>query len=681
MALSPLGSARAVTSHTAEMYRPPRRRLPSEAAREWLRNDRGEWDPSLTPELVEPLDTLASREYQGIVFVGPARTGKTFSLILAGVCYIVTCAPGDTLIVQMSQDTARDFSRTDLDRAIRHSPALAMRLSPRARDDNTYDKFFRSGMVVKLGWPSVTQLSSKTLQYVLLTAYDRPENKDDVDGEGPLLDLAVKRTETYMSRGKCLAESSPGGDYHEPTWRPTTPHEAPPARGILSLYNRGTRARLFWPCLHCGTYAQAAPGLEPFNLPVFEELEELVKTEDLAALADRYARVVCKACGGLHEQADRAAMKARALWVHEGQIIEGGRVVGERRRTQIASYWMGGVAAAYQRWDSIVGKYLQAVAVYARTKDESPLRATTNTDQGAPYLPRALANRRSSDDLLARVEEWPQRTVPEGVRFLTAAVDVQGHRFVVQVYGWGVGLECWLVDRFVLSASRRPEGEHFAGLDPAAYVEDWDVLVPEVVERRYRIDDRNSLTPMLVLCDSGGKAGVTEKAYEFWRRLRARNLGKRLMLVKGTGQPGAARAVMTWPDSRGRKDRTAGSKGDVPVWLVNVNVIKDGIAGDLKRDEPGPGYVHIPAWMDQGYFSEMTAESRTAKGWIKAAGAANEALDLHAYNRAAVIALQADSIDWTSPPVWAAPIAARATVNPTDIKAAPGRRMRSRGIT
>ena len=54
--LSPLGSARAVTSHTAEMYRPPRRRLPSEAAREWLRNDRGEWDPSLTPELVEPLD-------------------------------------------------------------------------------------------------------------------------------------------------------------------------------------------------------------------------------------------------------------------------------------------------------------------------------------------------------------------------------------------------------------------------------------------------------------------------------------------------------------------------------------------------------------------------------------------------------------------------------------------------
>ena len=116
------------------------------------------------------------------------------------------------------------------------------------------------------------------------------------------------------------------------------------------------------------------------------------------------------------------------------------------------------------------------------------------------------------------------------------------------------------------------------------------------------------------------------------------------------------------------------------VATVNVNVIKDGIAGDLKRDEPGPGYVHIPAWVDQGYFAEMAAESRTAKGWIKTPGAANEALDLHAYNRAALIAMKAESIDWDHPPTWAAPIAARAAVNPTDIKAAPGRRMRSRGI-
>ncbi len=182
-----------------------------------------------------PLDALGGRDYTGIVFVGPARTGKTMSLILGGITYIVTCAPGDSLVVGMSQDTVRDFSRTDLDRAIRHSPELLKRLSPRAKDDNTYDKFFRSGIVLKLGWPAVSQLSSKTLRYVFLTDYDRPENRDDVDGEGPMWDLAAKRVETYMSRGKCLAESSPGEGLARPEMETRGKRGTPGARHLVAL--------------------------------------------------------------------------------------------------------------------------------------------------------------------------------------------------------------------------------------------------------------------------------------------------------------------------------------------------------------------------------------------------------------------------------------------------------------
>lgn len=656
MMQAPLKSVDAVVQATAELIRPPRRMRPSEAASQYLLNEKGRWDASLTPEMVEPLDLLGSREYTGIVFVGPARSGKTFGLILAGMTYAVTCAPGDMLITQMSQDTARDFSRTDLDRAIRHSPELHARLSPRARDDNTFDKFWRSGIVLKLGWPAVSQLSSKTLRYVFLTDYDRPENRDDVDGEGPMWDLAAKRTETFMSRGKCLAESSPGEDVLDAKWQPRTPHEAPPARGILSLYNRGTRARLYWPCLHCGEYAEAAPGLGCFDLPPFAELEQRVQREDLAGLADQFAKVLCRSCGGLHELHDRAAMKVRARWVHEGQSIDAtGQVAGERRRTQIASYWMGGVAAAYQRWDSIVLRYLQGVATYVRTKDESPLRATTNTDQAMPYTPRAIANRRSSEELVKRVEQWVRGLVPRGVRFLTASVDVQAHRFVVQIHGWGGGLESWLIDRFTISSSRRPEGDRTAALDPASYLEDWRLLIDEVIERSYALADeeRTRLKPRLVFCDSGGREGVTVKAYEFWRELRDRGLGRRFQLVKGVGQMAAARAVMTWPDSRGRGDRAGGGRGDVPVWLLNVNVIKDGVAGDLAREVPGPGFVHIPAWIDADYFAEVTAETRTEKGWQRPVGVRNEAFDLHVYARAACIALKAESIDWQHPPEWA----------------------------
>jgi len=672
-----------VRRQVAELVRAPRRVSPSVAATRHLLTEKGPWSPDLTPMLTEPLDVLGGRRYTGVVFVGPARTGKTMSLILGGVTYIVTCAPGDTLVVQMSQDAARDFSRTDLDRAIRNSPALAERLSPRARDDNTYDKFFRSGIVLKLGWPAVSQLSSKTLQYVFITDYDRPENRDNVDGEGPMWDLAAKRTETYMSRGKCLAESSPGEDYLDPRWRPSTPHEAPPARGILSLYNRGTRARWYWPCKHCGEYSEAAPGLEPFDLPGFDELVESVQSQDIMALAETFARVVCRKCGGVHDMADRAAMNARGRWVHEGQRVNSAGVVeGERRRSNIASYWLGGCAAAYQRWDGIVLKYLQAVATYARTGDEMPLKATTNTDQGAPYLPRAAAKRRTADDLLRRMEPWPKGTVPAGVRFLTAAVDVQANRFVVEVFGWGEALESWLVDRFVITSSLRPEGDRTAALDPSSYVEDWLTLESQVIGRRYPVDGQpgRELRVLVTMCDSGGRDGVTDNAYKFWRHCRGKGLGKQFMLIKGTGAKDAARCVLTWPDSRGRKDRSAGSKGDVPVWLVATNTLKDGVSGDLGRTEPGPGYHHIPQWVDRPYFDEMSAEVRTPKGWERKPGERNEAFDLHVYNRAAVIVLGGEAIDWRAPPEWAKAFDERRE-EPTSTPGAPSTARRRRVLS
>jgi phage terminase large subunit GpA-like protein len=669
MLIAPLASAFAVRRSVAELIRPPRRLRPSEAAQQSLRTDKGPWDPTVSPMMIEPMDMLASREYQGIVFVGAARSSKTMSLVLGGMTYIVTCAPGDTLVSHMTQDTARDFSRTDLDRSLRHSPDLAERLSPRARDDNTYDKFFRSGMMLKIGWPAVSQLSAKTLKYVMLTDYDRPANRDNVDGEGPYWDLAFKRIQTYMSRGKCVAESSPGEDFRDPQWKARTKHEAPPARGILSLYNRGTRARWYWPCQHCGHFFQSQPGLGNFPMPEFEELEKSVLTSDLMSLAAELAHVVCPDCGASHDMENRVAMNAGGHWIHDGQSIDRlGRMRGKRRSSQIASYWLGGAASTYQRWDSLVLRYLQALQAYVRTGTEDELRATTNTDQGAPYLPRSIAKRRSADELMKRAEaeDWPQGLVPATVRFIVATVDVQSHRFVVQMFGFGVGLEGWLVDRYEITASKRPEGERFAAIDPSAYVEDWDLLIDEVVEKTYKVDGLNcQIKPHLTLCDSGGKAGVTERAYEAWRRFRRRGLANHFRLVKGDGRVNAPRVQETWPDVRGRKARAANARGDVPVLLVNTNVLKDAVAGDLARDVPGPGYMHLPKWLDAGVFEELTAETRGVKGWERQKGVPNEAFDLHVYARAGCIQLGAEKINWAKPPAWALPLADQKTTKET----------------
>lgn len=650
-------SAREITRRTAEVVRPTKRITPSAAAAKVLRNENGPWSAELTPYITEPLDCLGSREYRGVVFVGPARTGKTFGLILGGISYIVTVSPGDTLVVQMSQDTARDFSRMDLDKALRYSPELGALMSPRARDDNTFDKFFRSGMILKLGWPAISQLSGKTLKYVFETDYDRPENRDNVGGEGPMWDLAFKRTETYMSRGKCLAESSPGEDVLDPKWSARSPHEAPPARGLLAIYNRGTRARWYWPCLHCGEYMQAMPGTDAFGLPPVKELAESIKGRDLMTLAEDFARVVCKCCGGIHRLADRSAMQKRGRWVHEGQRIEpSGKIVGERLRTNIASYWLGGVAAAYQRWDAMILGYLQAVAEFSRTGDESAIRAKVNTDFGAPHLSVRSAGRRKAGDLKNRAEDYPRGIVPLGARFLTAQVDVQANRFVVHVFGWGPKMECWILDRFTLNQSPdRMDGDHKASLNPAVYAEDWQIIVSEVVKRRLPLEENAAVTmPIrITLVDSGGEDGVTLRAYEFWRKARDDGFGQQIMLVKGASRIDAPRVEVTWPDSSSRRDRHAGAVGDVPVLRINTSTFKDAIVGDLERVDRGPGFVHLPKWADDTLFDEYVAEEKTSKGWEKVKGGGrNEAFDLHVYGRAACVLLGAEQIDWDNPPEW-----------------------------
>lgn len=689
MALAPYIRPSNIYRGVAERLRAPRRIRPSEAVEKYLRTEKGAWNPDLASMMIEPLDLLMSRGYTGIVYVGPARGSKTMTLILGAMTYIVTCSPGDMQITQMSQDMAREFSKKEIDRAIRYSPALQARLSPRPRDDNVFDKFFRSGMALNLAWPTVTQHSSKTLKYTLITDYDRPENRDDVDGEGTLWDVAYARIRTYMSRGKCLAESSPGGEYLDPKWRSSAPHEAPPATGILSIYNRGTRARWYWPCMHCQERFEAKPGLDCFKLPPFEELEQEVQKRDLMWLAEQFAHVACPHCGGLHEIENKPQLNLGGRWVHAGETIDpNGIITGERRRTDIASFWQGGVSASYQRWDQLLLRYFQGIQAFTKTGDEGSLKATTNTDQAAPYLPRSVAKKRGAEELMQRVEDWPQGVVPRGVKFLTAACDVQAHRFEIRVFGWGIGLESWIVARYAISSSKRPEGDRYAALDPAGFSEDWDLLIDELVHKTYPVQDFPDVRMPIhfALCDSGGKDGVTTRAYEFWRRLRAAGFHKRLMLLKGDRRINIPQTQLTWPDAKERKDRKAGGRGDVPVWLLNVNLLKDTVANDLARDVVGPGYHHIPDWIPDDYFDQIVSETRTEKGWTDPQSGANEDWDLHVYNRACCVIIRAHAIDWDHPPAWARGVEGLPRLNrqavpvkPT-VTAVQRRRVRSSGV-
>lgn len=640
-----------------EAFTPPRRLRVSEAVAQTLMIDQpggyvGLWSAEQTPYMTEPMDRLASRRHEAVCFVGPARTGKTMGLLDGWMAHAVTCDPGDMLIVQMSQEKAREFSKVRVDRAIRHSPALREMMSTRGHDDNTHDKMFRHGMWVKIGWPSASQLSSSDYRYVALTDYDRmPEN---IDGEGAAFGLGLKRTTTFLSRGMCMVESSPGREVTDPAWRPATPHEAPPCSGILGIYNRSDRRRWYWTCPDCREWFEAKPGLALFTgLPDDDELLQLVRTENLPAFAKHHARIACPCCGSVMLPGIKHQLNQGGRWLADGERIEGGDVVGEAQASSIAGYWLGGVAAAYQSWESLVLRYLQGLRELDLTGSEETLKTTVNTDQGMPFLSRLL---RASNMVrpAERVEKLPRFMVPEAARFLVASVDVQGgkgSRFVCEVKAFGPGLEGWIVDRFTITESPRGTADNPVQIDPATYAEDWSAITAKLVNATYRTSGERELRVRLTAVDTGGEEGATANAYTWFRSLVAAGLSSRVMLVKGASEK------PLFPVTRANaRDARGKAIKDVHLYMVDTNFFKDVIASSLKRTEPGPGYMHFPDWLPAAYFEELAAERRNEKGKWEKVRARNEALDLWVYALAGVWGMNAHRIDWTAPPVWAAPI-------------------------
>ncbi len=652
--------------------RPPRRMTVSEGAIDALVIKQpggyvGPWSPTETPYMVEPMDMLASRRHEGVCFVGPSRTGKTLGLLEGWASHIITNDPGDLLIVQMTQDKAREYSKTRIYRMLRHSSKLHAMMSANGYDDNTHDKMFKHGMWLRIGWPTASQLSSSDYRYVALTDYDRMPT--DVDGEGSAYALGLKRTTTFLSRGMCLVESSPGYDFIDPAWSPVTKHEAPPTEGIMSIYNRSDRRRWYWKCFDCHEWFEAAPGMGLFNLPSEDELISIVREADIDSLSSDYARVVCPCCGCIIQKKHKHELNMRGRWVIDGQSLDkDGVLSGTPMTSSVAGFWLGGVAAAYQSWKSLVMRYMQGLREYSLNGSELTLKTTINTDQGMPYMPMNLKeSHRSAKTPVDRADKDLKRYIcPPETRFLTAAVDVQGGkgaRFIVQVQAHGVNFETWLIDRYEIRDSRREGmGDTYAPIDPASYAEDWDRLTECVLRSTYRTPlEGLELRVKMVAVDSGGEDGVTDKAYSWYRRLRKEGLHKRVMLIKGT----PTRSAYVIKESM-QGQRHGREKGDVPIYLLNSNQLKDAVYAGLQRSTPGPGYYHFPApktpqnpdaWLPMSFFDELNAEVRGKDGTWAQIRKRNEAFDLACYNRAACLRLGADKIkNWGNAPAWALPL-------------------------
>jgi len=574
---------------------------------EWSIRHRG-YDPDTLPWQLELMAALSDPQTSEVGIIKPAQCGATtVGTNWAG--WIVDTDPSDMLICQPDRGMAEKFVKGRLDPMIDETRTVAAKLQPLANANNLWIKLFR-GMMLTTVWPVASQFTQLSIRYGWLDDYDQyDDNIGETGGEGGQgsgIALLDGRFISHEGREKKYISSSPAKD---------------DLSGIEAFVADGTDERLWPECPHCE---------ERFEIDFLRDLR--FDNSGSADLAERTAHVICPANGCVLEPGDRRRLHESCSRLPNYGFVQTNVGLSKRRRT----FRVDGLMAL-PTWPTLARKWREAQIAWELRQDESGLRTVVNTQAGKNYRSKLSGQKPIETEALKgrREQGFKIGTIPAGVKVWSIQVDVQANRLECQAFGWGEGLEGWLLDRWSIDVLE----DGLTSPAPFSHSEHSRVLLP-LFERRYPLADGSGMSPppLTVQLDVGGGGakgeGATEFAKAFWEAARAIGVHKsRITLTKGSSRPTGE--VMPRAKFAEQKRRGGAKRSSAELWLPNVHRIKGVIDARLRRTDPGPGYIHLPGGktgggqlkpgQDEGatgrlldqHVDEITAEELKKGKWEK----------------------------------------------------------------
>ncbi|MFS0766049.1 phage terminase large subunit family protein [Peribacillus sp. 1P06PB] len=536
-------------SEWADTYR----KLSSESSAE-----PGQWRTDRAPYQREIMDTITDPNFEDIVIMASAQVGKS-EIILNAVGYHIDYDPAPILIIQPTEQKAKDFSTERLAPMLRDSPALRNKVSDvKTRDggNTKLQKSFPGGYVALGGANAPAGLASRPIRILLADEIDRFPASAGTEGDP--LDLAEKRTNNFYNRKKIKV---------------STPTNKGSSR-IETEFNLSTKEYYHLPCPSCGDY-------QPLK---WEQID--FETESHR----------CRECGFLHNEYEWKDQK--------------GKWVAEEPGANIRGFHLNELLSPWSKWGKIIDAFKKA-----KVKGPEAMKVWVNTSLGETW--EEQGEQLDEADLFNRREEY-EADIPEEVKILTAAVDVQDDRFEVEVMGWGAGKESWGIEYHQIYGDLKQQ-------------KIWDEL-DEYLSRTWEKSDGRKFGIACTCMDSGGH--FTQEVYTFTRPREPR----RIYAIKGKSVQMGEYVPLIAGYTRPKPSKTL-------LIHLGVNDGKSRVMSNLQLGEFGPNYCHFPKGRgyNQKYFEGLTAErleTRYTKGvpyqvWKKIR-ARNEPLDLRVYNTAAL---------------------------------------------
>ncbi len=619
--MSDYGDAEQVARSTLNTLRPPKKLSLSEWADEFYylsaesSSSAGRW--KTLPYQKGILDAITDPEIEQISVMKSSRVGYT-KCLNAAVGYFIHHAPCSQMVVQPSVDDAKGYSKEEIATMIRDCPVLNeivhddpnAETGPKDSGNTILHKRYPGGVLSMVGANSgagFRRVSRKVVYFDECDAYPPSAGSD-----GDQIKLGTRRTETFWDR-KIVAGS--------------TPLKSGSSR-IEALFNAGDQRRYYVPCPHCGHK----------DYLVFRESADgghFMKWDDNPE--DAY--FVCSLNGCVIEHKDKREMVARGEW----------RAAAPTKKHASFHVWAAYSFSANASWGQIATEFLES-------KDNvEKLRTFVNTVLGETFVEKGDAP--EWQRIYNRREAYEIGTVPTGVLFLTAGVDVQKDRVVYEVVGWGEARQSWSIDAGVIMFDTSNEAE-------------W-VKLDELLNRSFPTEAGGLLNIMTLAVDSGA---FTQLVYNW----ASRHPLSRVIAVKGQS---GAKSLIGSPSSVEINFNGKRMSRGYKVWPVGVDLAKSEIYSwlGLPLPEEGQsfpnGFCHFPEH-DEDFFKQLTAEqlisSVTKEGftkltWTKIPGRENHQLDCRVYARAAAARAGLDRYARKAVPQTA--LAATTTLKSQDVDA------------
>lgn len=572
----------------------------------------GPRNPALTPYTIQWARAVARGDCKIGVLVTSTQSGKT-DTVLDIIGERLDRRPAPILYVGPSKDFNTDQFEPRLMSLLDEAPTLAGKVARGKRMKKTRKVI--AGVPVRLAHAgSSTALKSDPAALAIVDEYD--EMLKNVKGQGDPLGLVKHRGDTYAdfviavtstpSRGAAEVQRDP--DTNLEFWAPIDPSdlESP----IWKIWQEGSRHHWAWPCPQCGEYF-----IPRFSCLKWQSRDDGVKTTPAEARATAY--VECPHCHGVIEDAHKAAMNERGVFVAPGQAVASdGTVIGDIADNSTLSFWVSGLASPFVTFGERAEEYLTAV----RMGDQDRIQTVVNAGFGELFA-SAGGEVPEWAEVRERAGDYALGDMPNDVIAPILTVDVQKSRLVWVARGWGARATSWLIDRGSLYGET---------VEEAVWTDLAEMISQPICGVPYR----------LVLIDSGFRPGKRDdlplnRVYDFCRRFP-----RVVRPTKGASRPQRIPLVASKIEVT-TKGKAA--KYGLDLLLLDTDHWKSWVHERIRWPGDQPGAWHLPHDIDDDYCRQIIAEARVRRPsgrhqWVQRSKE-NHFLDLEAMQAAAAYLL------------------------------------------